>query len=274
MTKKRKKPGDTAGRSPKGPPPASRSAPDLLLPLVPRRAGRAVPGASRRDRAFLGRLAKAASDREFREGLRRLRDAVLRSYLAREGRGGRIVAMAGVRGGEGASTFALLLAMALGSSRHYRVAYIDGRLDAGRFEAFTGTFGLSKNSFHVEKDAEGVSGYYNESVPNVYFLRSGPLESLQFFSDKQLQGFLGALRDEFDFTILDVPPLLSESSHVFVLPSVDELYLVAASGKTKLIDIDECIGLAQETGVDISGVVLRQRRVPVWSRRLWRGYFG
>ena len=122
--------------------------------------------------------------------------------------------------------------------------------------------------------ATGVQGYCSEEQPNVYFLKNSSGElSLDFFSDKQLEAFLKSLRQQFDFTIIDMPPLLAESSNVFVAPAVDRLYLTVSAGKTRLAEVDRCIQITEEAGGKISGVIVNHQKAPLWSRLFWKEYF-
>lgn len=236
---------------------------------VPRSVGRM----HRHQKAFFRLLRKAVTSREHLEMLLRFRDSVMRSALKKKDDGtGLTVAISGVQGSEGASFLSLLLALSLGSMRHHRVAFLDGRLHESRFEALADVLSLSKNSWSTQKGDDEVVGYVNEFQPNVYFLNSAD-QSLNFFSDKDLDAFLTNLRVKFDFTVIDMPPFLQESSNVFVAPAVDRLFLVVSAGKTRMTAVDKCIEVAEEAGIEIAGVIVNHQKAPFWSRKLWREYF-
>lgn len=238
---------------------------------APRRVGRM----HRHQKAFFRLLRKGVTSREHLDMLLRFRDSVIRSALKRkDGETGLTIAVAGVHGGEGASFLSLLLALSLGAMKHYRVAFLDGRLHESRFEALTDVLSLSKNSWSTQKGEGEVLGYVNEFQPNVYFLNNASADqSLNFFSDKELDAFLGNLRNNFDFSIIDMPPFLQESSNVFVAPAVDRLFLVVSAGKTRMASVDKCIEVAEEAGVEIAGVIVNHQKAPFWSRKFWREYF-
>lgn len=245
-----------------------------LLDQVAQAPGR-VGRMHRRQRAFFRLLRKGVTSREHVEALLSFRDSVIRSALKKEPDGtGQTIAVAGVQGGEGASFLSLLLALSLGAIRHNRVAFLDGRMNEARFEALTDVLSLSKNSWKAQKGEGEVLGYVNEFQPNVYFLSNASADrSLNFFSDKELGVFLANLRNSFDFTVIDMPAFLQESANVFLAPAVDRLFLVVSAGKTRLAHVDRCIGLAEEAGVEISGVIVNHQKAPFWSKSLFREYF-
>ena len=238
-------------------------------------ASRRLGRRHRHQKAFFRRLRKGVTSREHLEMHLRFRDSVIRSNLKKAEDGtGLMVAVAGVQGGEGASFLSLLLALSLGTMRHHRVAYLDGRLHESRFEALTDALSLSRNSWSTQKGEDEVSGYVNEFQPNVYFLNDGGAgQSLNFFADKELAAFFTNLRINFDFTVIDMPPFLRETANVFVAPAVDRLFLVATAGKTRMAAVDKCIEVAEEAGIEISGVIVNDQKAPLWSRKIWREYF-
>ena len=236
---------------------------------------RRLPRRHKAERHFVKQLRRAAADPEWIETLEHFRDAIIRASLARPepSTGGMVVALVGTRGGEGTSQLGLLLSLALGAQMRHRVAFIDGRFNPSRFDAVSYLLALSKNSCAVEKGGTLLAGYYNEAHPNIYFLKNAASEhSLEFFSDKELRNCLSELRRFFDFTVIDMPPLLKESSNTFIAPLADLTYLVVTPGKTSLADVDRAIDMFAEVGTKISGVILNHQKTPVLARP-WRDYF-
>jgi Mrp family chromosome partitioning ATPase len=248
----------------------------LLLDSVLRQRVR-LPRRLSDERQFVRLFYRAASSPQFLERIIELRDSVIRSVVKggeRDGDRGVTIALTGVKGSEGASAVSLLLSLALGGSTHYRVAFLDGRLSVKRFDVLARVLELSKNSCRLTKGANEVYGYFNETQANVYFLKPGGAErGLEFFSDRELKGFFAGLREEFDFTVIDMPPLLRESSNVYVAPAVDRLYLVVAAGSTRLADVDRGIEVAEEMGAKVAGVIVNHQKAPFWTRLFAREYF-
>jgi Mrp family chromosome partitioning ATPase len=234
-----------------------------------------VPREHRAQKAFFRFLRRAGSDPRILSEVHRLRDALILSTMREKSHtGGMTVALTSPDGGEGTSMLSLLLGLSLGECTSRRVAFLDGRFNVQRFQLLADVLGLSKNSMRIPKGSDEVVGYYNESYPNAYFLRNAGAErSMQFFSDKKLASFLADLRQNFDFTIIDLPPLLKETASVFVVPQVDRLYLVAEAGKTRLSRVGKCIQAVRQAGGQLNGVVLNKQRTPLWASFLWREFF-
>lgn len=234
-----------------------------------------VPKEHRQQRQFFRLLKRVRSDPRFLEAIHRLRDSIVRSSLQKSTRkGGLVISFAGVNGNEGTSFLSLLLSLSLGSGTRYRVAFLDGRFSDLRFEVLSHVLSLSKNSCELHKGETILNGFYNKSHPNIYILRkSGEEHSMEFFSDHRLQDCLTQLRQQFDFTIVDMPPMLTDSTNSFITPLVDQRYLVVQAGRTRLADIDRCIDIAAELETDLTGVVVNGQKTPLWSKVFWKDYF-
>jgi Mrp family chromosome partitioning ATPase len=235
-----------------------------------------LPWRLRAHRHFVRTLRRSVSNPFILEQVRQLKEAILASSIRDSGRnGGLTVAFASPRGGEGVSLLTLLLGFSLGECVHHRVAVLDGSFDQQRFSMLTHLFGLSRNSISVAKGESQIVGFWNMALSeNLYFLKSTDLEqSMRFFSDRNLKTFLEKIGTHFDFTLIDLPPLLKESSGLFVLPQVDNLYLVTEAGKTKLRDVKKCIDLVEGTGGKLSGAIVNKQTAPLWSRLFWRDSF-
>jgi Mrp family chromosome partitioning ATPase len=234
-----------------------------------------MPGAHPAQKQFFRFLRRLCAHRDLMEQLARLRDAILLSCFQQGNSGtGLTIALTGPKGGEGTSLAAVLLGLSLGECSQRRVAFLDGKFNIAKFEALCAILGLSEDSISLKKGFAQVEGYYNDAHANVCFLRNCSNEStMDFFSDKRIGEFLVALRRQFDLTILDLPAMLKETAAVFVLPHVDQLYIVAEAGKTRLADIEQCRSIAEQCGREVSGIIINKQRAPWWTRFFWREFF-
>ncbi|MBN1441278.1 MAG: hypothetical protein JXA90_01150 [Planctomycetes bacterium] len=235
-----------------------------------------LPRGRKAQKPFLRKLQRAACSRQFRETIRDFRDSVIRSTVRekKESKGGLTIAVAGVKGGEGASFLSLLLAFSLGASRHHRVAHLDGRFNVQRFDALADVLSLAEESQTTEMGPREIVAYFNAAQPNVSFLKNQfPEPSLDFFSSKKAVAFWSTLRENFDFTVIDMPPILGGSANVYVAPNVDRLYLAVMAGKTRLVDVDHCVHNVEEARAEISGVIITQQDLPLGARLFWKEYF-
>ena len=251
----------------------SRSSPSLIQLL--RSRVRRLSETPEPQRKFLRSLERAVANRVIMEQVHRLRNAVILAGLReRERSQGITVALTGPRGGEGASVLHMLLGLSLAECTERGVSVLDGRFEVQRFQSLTRLFQLSRNAVNLASTSTEVVGYCNEGHPNAHFLHGESVErGLEFFSDKKLKGFFEQLRQSFDFTVIDMPPLLQDTSTCFVLPYVDVLYLVVEAGRTRFSEVEQCMKTVNDAGFRISGVVVNKQAAPFWSRFVWRDFF-
>lgn len=245
-------------------------------PLSPAAGGATtVPALPRAQRAFLRSLRKARKDTFFTERIARLRDAILLSTLGQEdATRGIVIGVSSPHGGEGVSLISLLLGTSLAECSSRRVAFLDGRLDPVRFGLLATAFNLAQNTGSIQDGFGDIVGYRNAESQNLCFLTSARSEGgMYFFSDKRLPAFFDSLRSAFDFCIVDMPPLLTDTVGLFALPHVDRLYLVAEAGRTRLAELGRAIELVEKVEREVSGVIVNKQRAPLWSGFLWRDFF-
>ncbi len=234
-----------------------------------------VPAENRSQKAFFRFLKRAESNSAVTESISRLRDAIVVTAIGNKAtNSGTIIALTGARGGEGTSAISLLLALSLGSCSHRRIAWLDGNFDGERFAGLSNVLELSKNPIKFKKGASVLTGYSSRSQANVVFLKnSGAEKCLDFFSDKRLALLLSEVRQQFDFTVIDIPPLTRETAGLFLVPLVDHLYLVGVPRRTSYREIQKCVSTAKQAGGAISGMILNKQQTPVWSRMFWKDFF-
>lgn len=234
-----------------------------------------APSSHRGQRFFFNFLRRAGADRRVMEQIYRIRDAIVLSVLKDDAlASGVTIGLTGIRGGEGTSFVSLLLALSLGECATRSVALIDGRFSAQRYEAISSVLGLSRQAVLLQDGFGEIACSYNELSPNLYFLQNvAGGRSIDFFSDKRIGLFFDAVRRQFDFTVLDLPPLAGGGPAVFVLPNVDRLYLVVEAARSRLAEIDRCLDVVKAAGCKLAGGIVNKQRAPWWARLFWREFF-
>ncbi len=229
----------------------------------------------RSQRGFVRFLKRAARDERFMNHVEGVRDALVQLAVGdRENHGGVVLTIAGVNGGEGASTLSILLSLLLGSSSTRSVAYVDAQFQPQRFAALAELFGLSRGIEQFEAEWSELETHRARGQENVLFLRNPEApKCLDFFSDREVGALLADLRQEFDFTVIDMPGVLKDASNFFLAPNVDGVYVVAQPGRTTVDDLNRSVSGVQQAGGEVKGVVLNQQRAPRWARLLWRDFF-
>jgi len=93
-----------------------------------------------------------------------------------------------------------------------------------------------------------------------------------FLESDWFDHFLKAVREKFDFTILDAPPLSVAPESRILCARADGVVLVVRSGKTRVLQAQRAKKAIEESGTSPLGVVLNRRTyyIPHWIyRRLY-----
>ena len=95
-------------------------------------------------------------------------------------------------------------------------------------------------------------------VPGLFLLPAGltPSNPAELLGDRAFEQLLKQLRSEYDFVIIDTPPLMAVSDPSIVASRVDALLLVVRAGKNKLATIRSGCELLSALGVSILGAVV------------------
>lgn len=154
--------------------------------------------------------------------------------LSSPGRPPQVLLVASCFPGEGKTTIAINLAIAL--SQHGTTCIIDGDL---RRPGVARAFGISCQrglgdvligSLKLEEALVPV-----ESVPNLTILPSGPSAPAhpgELVSSEAMAGLLRNLREQFEFVLVDSPPILPYADGRALSPQVDGVILVGRAGFT------------------------------------------
>lgn len=157
---------------------------------------------------------------------------------------------------EGKSTTSANLALALASADQ-TVLLIDADLRRPRLDQYLGiegTVGLTDVLIARARLSDAVQQW----GPNrLYVLPAGrtPPNPSELLGSKAMAGLLEQLKPEFDWVIIDAPPLLPVTDAAVLAGEVSGILLVVAAGKTTEHELD--VALDHLTAVDapISGVV-------------------
>ena len=95
-------------------------------------------------------------------------------------------------------------------------------------------------------------------VPGLFVLTAGmpPANPAELLGNMSFERLLEGLRSEYDFIIVDTPPLMAVSDPSIVASRVDALLLVVRAGKNKLATIRSGIEMLSALGATILGAVV------------------
>jgi Mrp family chromosome partitioning ATPase len=85
-------------------------------------------------------------------------------------------------------------------------------------------------------------------------------ERLSLIDCEKIGGLLGTLGGQFDFTIVDVPPVNHYADASVLAPKVDGVILVVEADRTPVVDAEAAKRNLNRAGARILGVVLNRRR--------------
>lgn len=171
--------------------------------------------------------------------------------------------------GEGATTVSIGLATALGREREARVLLLEGNLRTPGFRQHLGLDGdVGVADFMSGRAAPEAllvrADRYNFSVIHAGRPATGGPE-LELVS-----ALLTRLRPQFDFVVIDGPPVNRYADVSVLAPAVDGVIMVVEADRTPLADAEAATRELGKVGARILGVVLNRRRsyVPAFLESL------
>jgi capsular exopolysaccharide synthesis family protein len=186
--------------------------------------------------------------------------AVLRGYLAE--RDFRTVAVTSARAGEGKTTVAANLAVAL-ARKGLSVALVDTDLRSPRLHeifAIDNSQGLSTYLLGADEPNFFMAA---TDVATLFLLPSGPTEDLpgELLESSRMVDLLRALRERYDVVLCDGPPVRGVGEAVTLARLVDTNVWVVRSGLSDRRALGWTRHLLKNVRADVAGVVLTFARV-------------
>lgn len=172
-----------------------------------------------------------------------------------------------------------------GDLRRGMVAEIFGlRVEPGLAEVISGDMDWKKASRTIEDlmvgELDTTHLLETPGIDNLTIMTSGrkPPNPAEFLQSERMKEFLGQVRKEFDYVLLDCPPVLPVSDALILAPNVDGVILVYQSGQTARGALKRAKAMVASSGVSILGVVLNaikaQEMKLAPSYRYYGGYYG
>ena len=199
-------------------------------------------------------LSRMKSHNMFAESLRGVRSTLL---LSPEGSSKRFIAVTSAVPGDGKTTFTTNFAITLANSGN-RTLLIDADMRRGNIHGY------------FEQPIEGglaeVLGgklTVNEAIhstasPNLFFLRSGerPSNPSELLIGSNTRELIRQLRSEFDYVIVDCPPLTAIDDTFSIAAYLDGIFFVIRSGKTSIRFAKMAIQTIRQRGSPILGLIV------------------
>jgi capsular exopolysaccharide synthesis family protein len=195
--------------------------------------------------------------RVLREAFQSLRTAMI---LASRGDGCHVAMVTSAVPAEGKTTVAFNLAKVFANGGQ-RVLLIDADLRKPRIHRIIKTKNVRGLTSVVLGERKATEVIHNvPDIPNLSVITSGPLppNPPELFGKLTFKGLLDEARKEYDWVVLDTPPIASVTDPVMCAQSCDLVLLVAQYGATRRKVIREAVKTIGRTGTTIAGAVLNQ----------------
>lgn len=174
------------------------------------------------------------------------------------GGGSKVVLITSPGVGEGKSTTAANLAVALAKAGR-RTLLLDADMRRPQVHNFAsrslepGLYQILQNGMTF--DPSGMETH----TENLFAIPAGRViggSASELLDRPQMGALLGALREHFDMIIVDTPPTLAVSEAKQLAPKADATLMVVRAGETKERDLDLAVQELQRVGGRVIGVVL------------------
>lgn len=108
-------------------------------------------------------------------------------------------------------------------------------------------------------------------TPNLYILPSGdiPPNPAELIASNQMKSTLQRAREEFDYVILDSPPIIAVTDAVILSTEVDGMILVVSSGYVNKKEVTRAISLLKNVKSNILGVLINGLNI----KRIYGSYY-
>lgn len=161
--------------------------------------------------------------------------------------------------GEGKSTTAINLAYVLAHKGH-KVLLMDGDL---RIPSVAKKLGVKSSpgltDLLVGSSAD-ISSWKSDIHKNWYILPSGelPPNPSELLGSKRMENVLAALREHFDYIVIDLPPVNVVSDAMAVSGFLTGAIIVVREGYTSKRDVDRCMRQIGLSDINVLGFVMNE----------------
>lgn len=185
---------------------------------------------------------------------------------------GKVITVSAVSHGDGATFSSLALAMNLAKNRSTKVCLIDANFEAPMLSKLSGSadaLGLIDGLIAGQL----LTKYQQNISHNFSVIGAGSINNknqLGFYTNEATMQ-IDALRQSFDYIIIDTGTILRGNETAVFSSIADESLVVAASSKTRKGMLQAAMQKLQASGAKVSGVILNQTReiIPDFIYRLF-----
>lgn len=186
---------------------------------------------------------------------------MLRGAVQMAGAGTRVFAVTSALAHEGKSSLAFRLAQSLAALEGKRVVFVDCDIRNSRvkkrYRITQRTLGLSDYLCGNASYGEIIYPTQNPQLELIFCGRRAPNPS-ELVSGSLMDELLDRLKQEYDYVIVDTPPVNLVVDTTIIAPKCDTTLVVVECGVTEQTDLTHAIDLLERSGARILGVVLNK----------------
>lgn len=187
------------------------------------------------------------------ESFRTLRTNLLYSFVDDPPR---VIAVTSPGSGEGKSTASANLSIVLAQAEK-SILLVDCDLRSPRMHKVFGLHNFRGVVDVLARQCEPQEAW-QEAVPGLKVLTSGPVppNPAELLGSRRFSEFLGQMRGQFDYVVIDVPPVRLVSDPVIIAAQGDGVLLVLDAQKTRKRAVQQSVRSLKTVGARILGTVM------------------
>jgi capsular exopolysaccharide synthesis family protein len=174
----------------------------------------------------------------------------------------KLLGVVAARHGEGATTTAGVFASILVRRRGGRVVVVEGNLRSPAFETAFGVKSAPGLAEMIQGQATLAEAAQATAVSKLFAIAAGhpSVAPAALFDSPGLPAAFAQLRENFDFVIVDLPPVNVYGDSLIVGPHLDAAIIVIEADATRVPDIERARRKLERCGVRFVGSVLNRQR--------------
>ncbi|HOY08819.1 MAG TPA: CpsD/CapB family tyrosine-protein kinase [Candidatus Omnitrophota bacterium] len=159
---------------------------------------------------------------------------------------------------EGKTVTTLNLSMTIAQSAQPKVLVIDADMRRGRIARYLGVEHNVGLSDVLQGKATLEEAVFKIDVENLNFIASGPVPEnpAELLDSQEMKNFLGDLKRQFDYIIIDTPPIIAVTDSGILGAQVDGVIMVIQAGRTQRGIIKRASELLHQCHAKVLGHVL------------------
>ncbi len=198
----------------------------------------------------------------------------LRTNIQFSGSDNKVIAITSCTPNDGKSTVSFNLAISLAEAGK-RVIFIDADL---RKSVLVGRYKLAKQAYGFSHFLSGMAGFdmvvAATNIEKLHVVFSGPIppNPAELLGNKYFKSLVQQLRENYDYVIIDTPPLGSVVDSMIVARECDSVMLVVAANSTSRKFANKIKTQFERNDIKLLGVVLN--KVPRGKKKYGYGNYG